>query len=118
MKSRLGDSARLKHILMAINEIESYLINQTFDSFASNSMMKNATVRQLEIIGEAVGKLSEELKSKFINIDWKAISGMRNILIHEYFGVNLSMVWKTAINDLPVLKKIVIQSIEHDSTMF
>ncbi|MBI5326268.1 MAG: DUF86 domain-containing protein [Ignavibacteriae bacterium] len=67
-------------------------------------MMRNATVRQLEIIGEAAAQLSKEIKSGNQDIDWEAIVGFRNIIVHEYFGINYEIVWNTIKTDLEILE--------------
>ena len=104
MRSKLGDKVRLQHIFDAIVEIESYLLNQDFRQFAENSMMRFASIKQLEIIGEASNHISDETKSKFSNIEWAQIVGMRNVFIHEYFGVDQHIVWEIIKTDLPDLK--------------
>ena len=105
MKGRLGDRARLQHILDAINEVEIYLENVAFEQFLQNSEKRFATIKQIEIIGEACNALSDDLKVQYTAIPWKSIIGFRNISIHEYFGVNLQLVWEIAKNDLPSLKQ-------------
>ena len=82
MRSNLGDIARLKHILDAIVEIENYLLNNDFDEFLSNSMMRFACVKQMEIIGEAANHISKDFRSKFSEIEWEQIVGMRNVFVH------------------------------------
>jgi len=105
MKGRLGDKVRLQHILDAIGEIDLYLTNVSFEQFLENSEKRFATIKQIEIVGEACNALTDELKAAYPIIPWKAIVGFRNISIHEYFGVNLQLVWEIAKNDLPELKK-------------
>ena len=104
MKGRLGDKVRLQHILDAINEVEIYLDNVAYEQFLENSEKRFATIKQIEIIGEACNALSDEIKVQYPAIPWKSIIGFRNISIHEYFGVNLLLVWEIAKNDLPGLK--------------
>ena len=105
MKGRLGDNVRLQHILDAINEVDIYLENISFEQFLENSEKRFATIKQIEIIGEACNALSDELKTQYSSIPWKPIVGFRNISIHEYFGVNLQLVWEIAKNDLPELRE-------------
>ena len=93
------------HILDAINEIEDYIEDVDFQDFETNSMMKNASIRQLEIIGEASSRITNELKSENPSINWKDIIGFRNIIIHQYFGIDEKIVWDILKNDLPILKK-------------
>ncbi|MBN2028651.1 DUF86 domain-containing protein [bacterium] len=78
-------------------------------------MLQSACIRQLEIIGEAANRLSEKLMERNISIEWREIIGLRNILIHEYFGVDLSIIWQIIKIDLPHLKKK-IQSIIQNFT--
>ena len=104
MKGKISDGVRLQHILEAIIEVDKYLKNCTLDQFISNSEKRFATIKQLEIIGEACNAITRELKSKYPGIPWKLIVGFRNISIHEYFGVSLQLAWQIAINDLPILK--------------
>ncbi len=108
MKSKLGDKIRLQHILDAIKEIENYLTNQEFDEFMSNSMMRFACIKQMEIIGEASNHITEETKITFSDLEWRQIIGMRNVFVHEYFGVDERLVWEIIKNDIPVLKKKII----------
>jgi uncharacterized protein with HEPN domain len=105
MKGRLGDKVRLQHILDAVNEVEIYLENVSYEQFLENSEKRFATIKQIEIIGEACNALSDELKAHYPAIPWKPIVGFRNISIHEYFGVNLQLVWEIAKSDLPELKE-------------
>jgi uncharacterized protein with HEPN domain len=104
MRSELGDKIRLQHILDAIEEIQRYLVAVEFPVFLENSMMRFACIKQMEIIGEASNHLSSELKSKFSEIEWAQIVGMRNVFAHEYFGIDSSLVWEIIKNDVPELK--------------
>ena len=105
MKGQLTDKIRIQHILDAIAEIEHYLINSNFEDFIANSEKRFATIKQIEIVGEACNHLTNELKQNYSEIEWVQINGFRNISVHEYFGVNLHIVWDIAKNDLPVLKQ-------------
>ena len=109
MRSELGDEIRLKHILDAIEEIDKYLVEVDFPTFVDNSMMRFACIKQMEIIGEASNHLSTELKSKFSDIEWAQIVGMRNVFAHEYFGIDSSLVWEIIKNDIPELR----EKVEH-----
>lgn len=115
MRSKLGDKVRIQHIYDAIIEIESYLIGADFDKFMNDSMMRFACIKQMEIIGEASNHVSEEIKQQFSEIEWDQIVGMRNVFVHEYFGVDSSLVWQIIKSDLPELKekvKEILNSIE------
>lgn len=114
MRSDLGDEIRLKHIFDAIEEIEKYLIETDFTLFIENSMMRFACIKQMEIIGEASNRVSDELKAKFAYIKWAQIVGMRNVFAHEYFGIDSKIVWEIIKTDIPELKsqiKIILKSI-------
>lgn len=105
MLDRLGDKVRLFHIIDAINEIEIYTENVSLDDFVKNSMMFNATLRQLEIIGEASNRLSEQLLQNNTDIPWARIIGLRNLVIHEYFGIDDITIWNVIKINLPSLKE-------------
>jgi uncharacterized protein with HEPN domain len=112
MRGKLGDKVRLNHILEAIIEIESYLSDADFHTFMENSMMRFACIKQMEIVGEASNHISEEVKNRFSEIEWSQIVGMRNVFVHEYFGVDTRLVWEIIKNDLPEFKSKVISIIE------
>ena len=104
MRGKIGDKERLGHILDAIKEIEAYTTNVDLKDFLANSMMRFASIKQIEIIGEAANYLSPETKAIFTDVEWKQIVGMRHILIHEYFGVDDNLVWQVIRDDIPKLK--------------
>ena len=83
--------------------IQSYVQGMTCEAFVQDRMRYSAVIREFEIIGEAVGKLSEELKSGYPQIPWQDVKDFRNLLAHEYFGVDLEIVWNTIRDDLPML---------------
>ena len=105
MRGKPGDEIRLQHILSSIIEVEKYLHGITFEQFIENSEKHFATIKQIEIIGEACNALTDDLKNSQQDIPWRAIVGFRNISIHEYFGVNLQLVWEIIKGDLPELKE-------------
>ena len=105
MRGKFGDKERLKHILDAIEEIEAYTANTELKDFLANSMMRFASIKQIEIIGEAANYLTPETKSLFADIEWNQIIGMRHILIHEYFGVDLEIVWEVVTIRIPQLSE-------------
>ena len=108
------DEIYLKHVLDAIESILVYVSGLNKEEFIKieNQMMQDAVIRELEIIGEAVGKLSDDIKRNNPDLPWRNISDMRNKLIHEYFGVDLAVVWKTIEADLPILKKTILKLTE------
>jgi uncharacterized protein with HEPN domain len=95
----------LEHILESIDKIEKYVAEVNEQSFNENFLVIDAVVRNLEIIGEAARNLSDNFKVANSHIDWRDIVDFRNVLIHEYFGVNEDLVWKVVKKDLPELKK-------------
>jgi uncharacterized protein with HEPN domain len=99
------DTVYLHHILDAITKAQSYLADVDEESFLSNSLIQDGVIRQIEIIGEATKRLSSEVRSPNDHVPWEDIAGMRDKLIHEYFGIDLDMVWLTATDDLPVLRE-------------
>jgi len=99
------DKAYLKHILDATFDIEKFTEDISKEKFYENKEKQYAVLRALEIIGEATKNLSRELKAKYSEVPWKDIAGMRDKLIHEYFGVNLELVWETIKSKLPELEK-------------
>ena len=88
MKQSLSDELRVRHVLDAMGEIDAYLQNVSLEDFLSNSEKRFATIKQLEIIGEACNRISTAIKEEYPEIEWNNIIGFRNISIHEYFGVN------------------------------
>lgn len=107
------DEAYLTHILDAISDIEKFMEGVSEGEFFGNKEKQYAVLRALEIIGEATKNLSMELKTKNSSVDWKNIAGMRDKLIHAYFGVNLPLIWETIKKNLPELKKQVHNILEH-----
>ena len=106
-----SDSVYLKHILDSITQIEKYTQDLDVEDLIGNRLVQDAVIRQLEIIGEATKNLSDDFKNKKLAIPWKDIAGMRDKLIHGYFGVDLESVWLTVSEDIPNLKAF-IQSID------
>lgn len=97
----------LGHIRDAIDKIERYISDVAFEDFASNDMMVDAVVRELAIIGEATNNLSDDYRRSHPDIPFRDIIDMRNILIHDYAGVNTKVVWDTCKKNLPELKQFV-----------
>ena len=116
MKGKLGDSQRLLHILDALVEIENYTSGVTLDAFLANSMMRFASIKQIEIIGEAANYMSDETKDKFADIEWRQIIVIRHILVHEYFGIDNLLIWQIIEGDIPKLKEAVQLIISSYST--
>jgi len=106
------DKAYLKHIFDATSNIEKFIEGITKEEFFENVEKQYAVLRGLEIIGEATKNLSRELKGKHREVPWKEIAGMKDKLIHEYFGVDLELVWVTIKNKLPEFKNQILKILE------
>lgn len=96
-------------IIHSIRKIEKYTQNLSFNDFSKNSLIIDAVVRNLSIIGEAVNNIPIDIRIKYPEIPWTEIIGMRNKIIHEYFGVDEMILWQTINKDLPLFKKQLLQ---------
>ncbi len=97
--------AYLNDILEAIRKIDKYTENMSYEDFLKDELRQDSVARNLEIIGEAAKKIPDEIKNRKPEVEWKKIAGLRDILTHEYFRINLEIVWDVTKNKLPDLKK-------------
>ena len=106
----------IKDYLMDIKNECEYLIsrseNLSYENFIKNEELKRAFVRSLEVIGEASKHIPQELRRKYSQIRWRSIIGMRNVLIHEYFGVDYRVLWKVVKERIPELYEVINKMIE------
>jgi uncharacterized protein with HEPN domain len=106
-----SDEAYLLHIQDSIKQIYEYT-KEGKEVFFRSRLIQDAVVRNLEIVGEATKQLTSEVKAHQPSIPWKQIAGMRDMLIHDYFGVDLNIVWGVVENRLPELEKAVKRLLE------
>ncbi len=104
MKPKRDFLEYLNDILDAINKGIAFTENMTFEVFAKDEKTQFAVIRAIEVVGEASKKITNEIKNQSGEIPWKNIGGMRDMLIHDYFGVNINVVWETVSKDFPELK--------------
>ena len=97
------DDAYLLDIVIAARKVLRYVEGVTLEGFRNGEVLQDAVVRNLQILGEAARKISEELRQQHPEIPWSQIIGMRNRLVHEYFRVDVERVWETVTEDLPAL---------------
>ncbi len=95
----------LKDILAAVDSIESFVRNMSFEEFRGDDKTASAVIRKFEIIGEAVKQIPDSIRQQYPDIPWKDMAGMRDKLIHFYFGVDYQLVWTTIIQRLPRLRE-------------
>ncbi|MEM2914433.1 MAG: DUF86 domain-containing protein [Candidatus Bathyarchaeia archaeon] len=106
----------VEDIIGAMEDALSFVEGMDYDDFAKNKRTLYAVIRAIEVIGEAVKKIPISVRKRYPEIPWKDMAGMRDKLIHEYFGVDLRRVWKTVKEDIPNLKPLfekILKDFEH-----
>jgi uncharacterized protein with HEPN domain len=99
----------VQDILNSMEEVEEFTKGITHNEFVNDRKTVNAVIRSLEVLGEAAKKIPERIKTKYPQVPWKRMSGMRDKLIHEYFGVDLEKVWLVVKEELPPIKPFIQQ---------
>lgn len=101
-----GDFERLQDVLEAISKIEAQVSSP--EAFVADELLQVWVVYHLQILGEAASKVSPDLRDQYAEVPWKQIVGMRNILVHDYFGIDCDLVWTVVERDLPTLKQQIV----------
>jgi len=104
----------LSDMILAIERIEEYLEGQDFHSFAQNYMLVDAVSRNFEIIGEAAKNIPKEIQEKYPELPWRKMYGLRNLIAHEYFGVDYEIIWEIATKNLPQNKEILLHILQKE----
>ncbi len=102
--AKRDETVYLEDILSSMNRILQYVNDITEREFENNSEKQDAVIRRIEIIGEATKRISEKTRIKYPEIPWREMAGTRDVVIHEYFGVSVGLIWKVATSDIPALK--------------
>ena len=98
----------LGHIVMSMEAIAEYVSGLSPAEFYEDRKTQDAVIRNLEIIGEAIKHIPEEYREHYPHIDWRGLAGLRDVLIHQYFGVDYVAVWEIAVSELPVYQKAIV----------
>ncbi|WP_017293703.1 HepT-like ribonuclease domain-containing protein [Geminocystis herdmanii] len=93
--------------MKALNNIEKFTNGFSFNAFVEDEKTNFAVIHAIQIIGEATNKIPKEIQNKYSYIPWRSIKGMRNLIAHKYFAVNLKIIWNSIQNDLPILKPVI-----------
>ena len=112
--TRRGVGILLEEILEAIGLLQQYTAGLTYEEFAEDVKTQDSVTRRLEIIGEAAKGIPEGLRSKYPSVPWRDITGARDVLVHEYFRIDLEMAWDMVQDDLPALEKEVRRILEEE----
>lgn len=99
----------LADILSAADAVADYIRDVSWDRFAAERMIRSAVIHELQTIGEAVARISSDLKQRHTAIPWADIVGFRNVVVHEYFGINIKIVWNTARHDAPTIRNLIAE---------
>lgn len=116
-KEKRNELIFFEDILECIQKIKDYIQNVSEHDFEKNNEKQDAVIRRIEIIGEAVKSISLETRHKYPDIPWREIAGMRDVVIHEYFGVSIGMVWRVATKDLPLLEEQIKTIVQENYTL-
>ena len=103
----------LKHVLDAIEHIDEYIGDISFELFKESIQLQDSVIRRLEIIGEAVKNIPTEIQDQNPDIPWKEMARMRDVLIHKYFGVDLDLTWSAIKEENPRIKSLIKQLLQH-----
>jgi uncharacterized protein with HEPN domain len=109
MKNKISDKERLLHIYDAIESIINFTKEITYEEYYEDYKLRLALIKLLEIIGEASTGISSQIQEQFSEIDWSILKSVRNVLVHEYFGIDYEVIWNTIKIDIPELKTQVEQ---------
>jgi len=104
MKRKPDDLERIQHMVDAIDKIDQFTADMDYKAFFQNEMAQFAVIKNLEIIGEAAYQISKEFKEIHRNVDWTRIEGMRHVLVHDYYRINVELIWNTKEEKLVDLK--------------
>ena len=110
--SKRTDRDFLSDIREAIHRITTYVIGMSYETFMADTKTQDAVIRNLEIIGEATKNPSEQLRTKYADVPWRSMAGVRDRLVHHYFGVNLDIVWQIATIELSQVSSLLKKSKE------
>ncbi len=100
------DFAYIEHILLSIKKVLDFIKDTDKTGFENNIMLQDAVIRNIEIIGEASKKISQNFKDQYSEIPWREMAGMRDKLVHDYLGVDIDVIWETVTTDIPLLNDL------------